>query len=149
MEELLELRGYIERQQYPAALNLIEEMEEMSREDKINKIGSFIKILLIHLIKRQAEKRTTRSWETSIFNALFEILRVNKRRKAGGFYMSNDEIRDTIEDYYPTALRYAALEAFGGRYNPKELETFFDPDRTKQEALDSIIATFQQGTVAI
>jgi len=140
MEELLELKKYIEQQQYPAALSLIEEMEEMSREDKINKIGSFIKLLLIHLIKRRAEKRTTRSWEASIFNALFEIQRVNKRRKAGGVYMSSDEIRDTVADYYPAALRYAALEAFGGRYDNVELETFFSPDEVRQEALELILA---------
>jgi hypothetical protein len=66
MEELLELRSYIEQQRYPEALNLIAELEEMSREDKINKIRSFAVILLLHLIKQEAEKRTTRSWDVSI-----------------------------------------------------------------------------------
>jgi len=36
------------------------------------------------------------------------------------------------------ALKYAALEAFGGRYNTTELELIFDPDAVKQEALDLI-----------
>jgi hypothetical protein len=34
-------------------------MEEMSREDKVNKIYSCPEILLLHLIKQRAEQRTT------------------------------------------------------------------------------------------
>ncbi len=135
MEELLELRGYIEQQRYPEALMLIGEMEEMSRQDKINKIGSFVRILLIHLIKQQAEKRTTKSWETSIFNALFEIERSNKRRKSGGFYLERTDLYELVDDYYPSALRYAALEAFGGQYTAHELEEFFDNDQLKQAVI--------------
>ena len=51
MEELLALRRYIELQRYTEALDLLAEMEEMSREDKVNKIYSFAEILLLHLIK--------------------------------------------------------------------------------------------------
>lgn len=61
MDELLQLRSYLEQHQYEDALLLVEEMEEMSRADKINKIYSFTKILLLHLIKQAAEQRTTRS----------------------------------------------------------------------------------------
>jgi len=42
MEELTTLRSYIEAKRYDEALALIAEMEEMSLDDKINKIGSFI-----------------------------------------------------------------------------------------------------------
>jgi hypothetical protein len=140
MEELLELRQYIQLKQYDQALDLIGEMEEMSREDKINKIGSFIKILLIHLIKRQAEKRTTRSWDTSIFNALFEIQKANKRKKSGGFYMNYTEISEIVTEYYAVALRYAALEAFGGRYDETELAAMVDSNLILEQALNLIIA---------
>ena len=85
MEELYELRGYVEQGKYSEALNLIGEMEEMSRDDKINKIESFFEILLLHLIKSQAENRSTRSWEVSIRNSVRSIIRSNRRRKAGGF----------------------------------------------------------------
>jgi hypothetical protein len=47
----------IEQQRYVEALDLIAEMEEMSSEDKINKISSFAEILLLHLIKQEAEQR--------------------------------------------------------------------------------------------
>jgi hypothetical protein len=45
-------------------------MDEMSRDDKINKIISYMRVLLIHLIKQAVEKRSTRSWEDSIEDAL-------------------------------------------------------------------------------
>jgi len=42
MEELFQLRSHIEQGYYEKALTLIKEMEEMSRDDKINKIESFL-----------------------------------------------------------------------------------------------------------
>jgi len=66
MEELFELRTAIEEQRYADALILLGEMEKMNKDDKLNKIDSFAIILLLHLIKRQAEQRTTRSWDLSI-----------------------------------------------------------------------------------
>ena len=84
MEELLTLRRYIEQQHYTEALDLLAEMEEMSREDKVNKIYSFAEILLLYLFKQRAGQRTTRSWERSIRNAARHIARVNKRYKPGG-----------------------------------------------------------------
>ncbi len=121
MEELLELRHYIEHHQYPEALNLITELEEMSKEDKINKIYSFMEILLLHLIKQQAEQRTTRSWDLSIRNAVRQIHRVNTRRKAGGTYVNDVELQEIVSEAYLPALERAALEAFEGRYDEREL----------------------------
>src|SRR5262245_41244791 len=70
MVELVELMRYIEQQRYTEALDLIAEMDEISREDKINKIYSFAEILLLHLIKQEVEKRTMRSWDLTIRNAV-------------------------------------------------------------------------------
>ena len=55
MEELFELKAHIEQGRYIEALTLIGEMEEMGRDDKINKVRSFTVILLLHLIKKHAE----------------------------------------------------------------------------------------------
>jgi hypothetical protein len=55
MDELTDLRTHIEQGRYADALLLIGEMEEMSRDDKIQKIESFLQVLLVHLIKQQAE----------------------------------------------------------------------------------------------
>lgn len=54
MEELLELRELVVSGNLKAALSLIDELEEMSKEDKINKIYSYCVVLLVHLIKQQA-----------------------------------------------------------------------------------------------
>jgi hypothetical protein len=70
MEELLELKNLLISGNIADALLLVEEMTEMSKDDKLNKIISFGIILLLHLIKQQAEKRTTRSWEISICDIL-------------------------------------------------------------------------------
>ncbi len=51
MDEILQLREFIETQRYQDALLLIGEMEEMAKEDKINKLYNYCVILLIHLIK--------------------------------------------------------------------------------------------------
>jgi len=139
MEELYELRSYIEQGRYPEALVLLGEMEEMSREDKINKIGSFLVVLLLHLIKQHVEKRSPRSWEVSIRNAVSEIGLTNKRRKAGGHYLTGEELRDAIEERYASALRLASLEAFEGRYDPPDLAEMVDEAQIKAEALTLIL----------
>lgn len=139
MEELLELRACIEQGRYAEALVLIGEMEEMSRDEKINKIESFLQVLLLHLIKQQAEQRTTRSWEVSIRNAVDGIQRVNKRRKAGGFYLDEGELRASIEEIFSAALRQASLEVFEGRYDDAELAARFDQEAVKQQALRMLL----------
>lgn len=139
MEELLELRAHIEQGRYAEALALLGEMEEMSRDDKINKIESFLHILLLHLIKQHVEQRTTRSWEVSIQNAIDGVKRVNKRRKAGGYYLSSDDLAESIEETFPAALRHASLEAFEGRYDDAELATRFDHHALKQQALRMVL----------
>lgn len=138
MEELIELRRYIEQQRYAEALDLIAEMEEMSREDKINKIYSFAEILLLHLIKQEAEKRTTRSWDLTIRNAVRQIARVNKRRKSGGTYLEEAELRDIIADVYQPALERASLETFEGRYDDQELSQQVERGAIEQKALTMI-----------
>jgi len=87
MDELQDLREHIEHGRYAAALTLIGEMEEMSRDDKIQKIEAFLQVLLVHLIKQQAEGRTTRSWDVSIRNAADAV------RRAGGGHRRDPAIR--------------------------------------------------------
>lgn len=139
MEELFELRTAIEEHRYADALRLIEEMEEMSRDDKINKIDSYAIILLLHLIKQQAENRTTRSWDLSIYNAVRQIKRTNKRRKSGGDYLSPGELKGIIAEAYLPALKMAALEAFEGQYTEDQLAEKVDREDIEKQALDSII----------
>lgn len=66
MEEILTLKSLILKGDMEGALTIVEELEEMSCDDKINAIESYAVILLLHLVKQQAEKRTTRSWDVSM-----------------------------------------------------------------------------------
>ena len=138
MEELVTLRKYIEERDYIKALELVGELEEMSKEDKLNKIYSYAVILLVHLIKQQAEQRTTRSWDVSIDNSVREIKRTNKRRKSGGYYASKEELMETIDEAFEAAIKRAALEAFEGRHDGDELEQMIDVAQVKQAALNLI-----------
>ncbi|ULP74217.1 hypothetical protein BDGGKGIB_03880 [Nodularia sphaerocarpa UHCC 0038] len=70
MEEILTLKSLLLQGKITEALVIVEELEEMSREDKINNIRNYAKVLLLHLIKQQAEHRTTRSWDVSIRNCV-------------------------------------------------------------------------------
>ena len=139
MEELFELRNYIEKGRYPQALTLIGEMEEMSKDDKINKVESYMEILLLHLIKRHAERRTTRSWDKSIRNSVKAINRTNKRRKAGGYYLSVDELKTALDEIYLEALYNASFEAFEGEYDDSELGNKISAPRIKKEALELML----------
>ena len=140
MEELLELRRCIEQQRYAEALDLLAEMDEMSREDKINKLYSFAEILLLYLIKQGAEQRTTRSWELSIRNAVRQIARVNKRYKSSGTYLGESELCEVLTEAYQPALERAALEAFEGHYDDVELGQKVNRSTIEQKALELIVA---------
>ena len=135
MEELFELKRFLLSGNISEALLLVEEMTEMSKDDKLNKIFSFSILLLIHLIKQEAEKRSTRSWEISIFNAVQQIQRSNKRRKANGTYLTQAEILETLEEAYESALKQAAFEAFEGRYEAFELGEMVDPNAIINQAI--------------
>lgn len=140
MDELAELRTLLETGRIEEALLLVDELEEMSREDKINKISSYMRVLLIHLIKQQAEQRRTRSWEVSIKEALRQINRTNSRRKAAGVYLSREELQSELEDVYDLALERAALDAFGGVYSVEDIATRVSRVQVLEEALTYIVS---------
>jgi hypothetical protein len=61
MNELETLRRMVENHNYMGALAIIDELDEMAKDDKINKIESFLLILLIHPATHYVEKRVTKS----------------------------------------------------------------------------------------
>lgn len=139
MEELSVLRQYIEQGRYSDALLFIDELEEMFKEDKFNKIFSYALILLIHLIKEHAEQRTNRSWDFSIAHAVLQIKRTNRRRKAGGFYASPEELQEILGEAFDLALKKAALEVFEGGLDEAELAGKIDKSAIIKEALGELI----------
>ena len=134
MEELLELKALLLKGDIKGSLAIVEELEDMSQNSIINTIRSYAVILLLHLIKQQAENRTTRSWDVSIRNSVREIKRKNKRRKAGGYYLNDDELRESLEEAYLNALDEASLEVAEGRYEPEEIEAKINKEQIINDA---------------
>jgi hypothetical protein len=135
MEELLTLKELLLKGDIPGSLALVEELEEMSKKEIIKTIRSYAVILLLHLIKQQAEQRTTRSWEVSIRNSVREIQRENKRRKAGGYYLTSEELLETLEEAYLNAIDQASLEVEEGHYETEELEKLVNQQEILNRAL--------------
>lgn len=138
MEELLELKQLLQEGRVDEALHLVNELEEMSLSDKINKIDSYGVILLIHLIKQNAEQRSTRSWEISIKNAVREIKKINMRRKSGGYLLTKAEMQSILQDGYELAIEKAALEAFEGRYETEELAAMVNQQAILSQAMEQV-----------
>ena len=139
MEELMTLKELLYEGKIPEALELIEELEEMSKSDKLNKLFSYGIILLLHLIKKAAEKRTTKSWEVSIRNSVKQIQRTNKRHKAKGTYLTEEELLETLEDAYESALDRASLEAFEGSYEAEEIAKMVEREEIIKTAMELIL----------
>ena len=129
MEELLELKALLLKGDIKGSLAIVEELEDMSKNGIISTIRSYAVILLLHLIKQQAENRTTRSWDVSIRNSVREIQRQNKRRKAAGYYLSDEELTDTLNDAYLNALDAASLEVEAGRYQSEQIEAIINKNK--------------------
>ena len=139
MEELWELRCHLEAGDYGAALQVLDELDEMSRKDTIYKIQSCMEIILIHLMKQQAEQRTTRSWDLSIRTSCHRIQRLNKRRKTAGWFLTVAELREALGEVYDDALDRAAFEAFAGQYTTSALAARVH----RQEILAQALALIQ------
>lgn len=132
MEELIALRELLQKGNVSSALLMIDEMEEMSKKDILNKIRSYGIILLLHLIKQKAENRTTRSWDVSIHNSVLEIQDLNARPSSKGTYLNAQELRESLESGFRQAINQASLEVNEGIYDAKELQKMVD----KQEICD-------------
>ncbi|MEH2123646.1 DUF29 family protein [Nostoc sp.] len=139
MEELLTLKDLLVKGDVQGALIIVEELTEMSQNDIIKTIRSYAVILLLHLIKQQAENRTIRSWEVSIRNSVLEIQRENKRRKAGGYYLTPEELLEILAEAYLNASNKASLEVEEGRYETEELDKLVNREEIINRALTLIL----------
>ena len=61
------------------------------------------------------------------------------RRKAGGYYLSQEELREAIQESYPLSLKIASLEAFEERLDEKTPVRKADEEKIKAEALELIL----------
>ncbi|WP_247216071.1 DUF29 family protein [Synechococcus sp. C9] len=138
MEELMTLKNYLLAGDITAALTLVDEMEEMSKDDKISTIASYAVILLLHLIKQQIEQHTTKSWDVSIRNCVRQINRKNKRRKAGGYYLTKEELLNILQEVFNDAIDQASLEVADGKYDYEQLSALVDKNLIIDQAMNLI-----------
>ena len=143
MEELETLRHYIESGDLNGALAVLDEMEAMSKEDKINRVRSYLVVLLMHMIKESIEQRTTRSWQNSLRLALHQIEHHNKRRRAGGYYVPAEDMPQLVAEAMETAIIAASTEMLDGTLSPEELEERIDRGVLVAQALLSMAPQFK------
>ena len=144
MEELWEIRQALQAGDLQAALALVDEMEEMSRDDKVQKVASYMRVLLVHRIKQEVEGRSTKSWDVSIRHALRQIATVNKRRQAGGWYLGDENLSALLAETYESALDWASLEVHEGIHGADELARLHDREALLVGALGMIRAAQEQ-----
>jgi Domain of unknown function DUF29 len=129
-QELIDLRNSILEGRYTDALMIVDELEGMSKQANLRQIKSFLRVLLIHLIKNQIEQRLTNSWAASIRNAIREIKAINLKDNKTSYYINQDEWETLIEEeVIEDAIADASLEVLNGKYTRSQLSTILDKNQ--------------------
>ncbi len=140
MEELLQLKNCLLARNYEEAILIVEELETMSRQDKINTLESYLTVLLINLIKIQVEKRVTKSWLVSLRNSIYEIKRRNRLGKKS-HYIKQGEWLEHFNEVISEAIVDASQEVFGG-INPPKLRIKIDFPLLQAQTLELLDLTY-------
>ncbi len=140
--ELIELRQYINEGRYQDALEIIDELEEMSKKAILEKIQSFLVRLLIHLIKNQVEQRLTNSWAVSIRDSILKIQSLNLKDNNKSYYIKEQEWQEYLEEAFEDAIFAASIEVFEGKYNPFQLREQVNEQEIRNIANDLLNMTY-------
>ncbi|MDB9315928.1 DUF29 family protein [Spirulina sp. CS-785/01] len=127
VQELIDLRQNIIEGRYEEALELVDELEWMSKKAVIRTIQSFLVRLLIHLIKNQVEQRLTNSWASSIRDSVLQIQDLNLKDNKKSYYIKPEDWDEYLENALDSALFKASEEVLQGQYSPFQLEKEIDP----------------------
>ncbi|MBG1266634.1 DUF29 family protein [Nostoc sp. WHI] len=142
-QELIDLKKSILDGRYADALAIVDELEGMSKKAILRQIKSFLRILLIHLIKNQVEQRLTNSWIASIRNAIREIKEVNIKDNQTSYYVDLDEWKKLIEEeVIEDAIADTSDEVMNGAYNQFQLAEIIDRNQIIQTALNFLALTY-------
>ncbi len=134
-QELLDLRLSILEGRYEDALELVDELEEMSKQAILRNIESFLIRLMVHLIKNQVEQRLTNSWVASISDSILRIQKLNLKANKTSHHVNVDGWLPLLEEAVEAAIAPASVEVFGGQFNAIQL--------SKQVERKSVIAVAQ------
>lgn len=142
-QELVDLRKSIIEGRYADALAIVDELEGMSKQAILRNIESYLRILLLHLIKNQVEQRLTNSWVSSIRNSIREIQKVNLKENKKSYYVNRDEWETLIlEEVIEDAIADASEEVFNGAYSQFKLSEIVDRTELIQTSLRFIELTY-------
>ncbi|WP_413175463.1 DUF29 family protein [Anabaena azotica] len=141
-QELIDLRNSILAGRYEDALAIVDELEGMSKKAILRQIKSFFKVLLIHLIKNQIERRLTNSWVASIRNALVEIQDINLKENKKSYYINQNEWDTWLHDEIEAAISDASIEVANGTYTPFQLAEIVNKQQIINEAQKFLQLTY-------
>jgi len=142
-QELIDLRNSILQVNYADTLAIIDELEGMSKQAILRNIESFLKILLIHLIKNQIEQRLTNYWMASIRNSIREIQKINLKENKKSYYVNYDEWENLIEEeVIEDAIADASLEIMNGKYTRSQLSEILDRKLIITTAMTFLFLTY-------
>ncbi|QYX30433.1 DUF29 family protein [Sphaerospermopsis torques-reginae] len=141
-QELIDLRNSILAGRYEDALAIVDELEGMSKQAILRNIQSFLRVLLIHLIKNQIEQRLTNSWVVSIRNALVEIKKINLKENKKSYYINKDEWENYLEEEIELAIGDASVEVLNGIYTEFQLAEIVDKNNIISTALNFLELTY-------
>ena len=142
-QELIDLKKSILEGRYTDALAIVDELEGMSKKAILRQIKSFLRILLIHLIKNQVEKRLTNSWAASIRNAIREIKEVNIKDNQTSYYINSNEWEKFIEEeIIEDAIADASEEVMNGKFTRSQLSGMLDKNQILTIATSLLALTY-------
>ncbi|MGI8501892.1 MAG: DUF29 family protein [Hassallia sp.] len=142
-QELVDLKNSILEGRYADALMILDELEGMSKQANLRQIKSFLRIMLIHLIKNQLEQRLTNFWAASIRNALREIKSINIKDNKKSYYINQDEWSTFIkEEVIEDAIADASLEVLNGKYTRSQLSAILDRNQILTTAAGFLALTY-------
>ena len=133
VQELIDLRTSILEKRYDDALEIVDELEGMSKQAIIRNIESFLVRLLIHLIKNQIEQRLTNSWIASISDSILKIKKLNLKDNKKSYYLKQEEWEPLLEELIEAAIRPASAELLEGKMKPSQVS-----ERIKRQELIKI-----------
>lgn len=125
-QELIDLRTSILEARYQDALEILDELEGMSKQAILRHIESFLLRLMVHLIKNQIEQRLTNSWAASISDSIRQIKKLNLKDNKTSYYINVDEWQPFLEEAIEAAINPASAEVMQGKLKPNQISQMLD-----------------------
>ena len=132
IQELIDLRASIVEGRYDDALEMVDQLDWMSKKATLRNIRSYLIRMLVHLIKNQVEQRLTNSLVAYIRDSVVEIQDLNLMDNKTSYYIKQDEWNSYLEDAFKDAIYQASVEVANGSYKPRQLQTIIDKDQIFQ-----------------